>query len=60
MIYTNKDLGDLMEQADNNQPFTYEEFLDFLYIKTAGEWDIVYPPHLKNGGVYRLSKYRGK
>lgn len=28
--------------------------------RTAGEWDIVYPPHGKNGGVYRLSKYRGK
>ncbi|MCM1404007.1 MAG: hypothetical protein NC133_00655 [Prevotella sp.] len=31
MIYTNKDLGDLMEQAENNQPFTFKEFLDLLY-----------------------------
>ena len=26
--------------------------------KTGGEWDIVYPPHGKNAGLYRLSKYR--
>lgn len=26
----NKDYGDLIEQATNELPFTYEEFLDFL------------------------------
>lgn len=28
--------------------------------KTGGEFDIVYAPHGKNEGYYRLSKYRGK
>ena len=31
MIYTNKNLGDLMDQADADKPFTFAEFLDLLY-----------------------------